>query len=398
MRKLDSIEEEMKALLYNFWITKDENPNLYYQIKNKQNAIKDFISKNLGSNLIIHDRFVKLEKIPTVIKTNNKLNKFDTVLEYVILLIILLFLEDKTRGEYFVLSDLIEYVKNTAITLELNHIPNWNNTQDRKSLTNVIRILEELNIIKVKDASKISFIESKDAEVLYESKGLSNYLMRLFDEDISELATSEDFIKNEFISQDEAKGDVRRYKVFRNILYTPAVSSKDLTANELDYIKKNRNYIKNEISKNLNMEAEITHNLVILYDEENSFEKDNFPNTKKITDIVLMINDKILQDINAGKIVLNNLEIAIISEDYFKNIIREIKINKVLYIGKTLLKENEKNFYGTILDYMQKYNIIEKNKNEIIIYPTVARLVGKTRELNINKTEQMTLLGGNNEL
>lgn len=393
---MDNIEKEMKALLYNFWITKEDNKELYYQIKNKQNLIKDFISKNLGSNLIIHDQFIKLEKIPTIIKQNNKLANFDTILDYVILQIMLMFLEDKTKGDYFILSDLIEYVKNSAITLELNHIPDWNKTHDRKSLSNVILLLEELKIIKVKDTGKISFIESKEAEALYETLGTSNYLMRLFDEEITKLKTPLDFIKNEFVKQDEEKGDIRRYKVFRNILYTPSVSSKDLTMNELDYIKKNRNYIKNEIDKNINMEVEITHNLAILYDEESNNEKDNFPNTKKLTDIVLMINNYLLKEIEEERIILDSNEVATISESYFENIIKEIKVKKASYIGKTLLKETDKKFYNMILEYMEKYNFIEKVGKEIIIYPNVSRLVGITKEIEDNK-EQMTLLGGSYE-
>lgn len=46
------IKKEMEALLYNFWITKEDNPDLYYKIKSSQNRLKDFIIKNLGSNLI----------------------------------------------------------------------------------------------------------------------------------------------------------------------------------------------------------------------------------------------------------------------------------------------------------------------------------------------------------
>lgn len=394
----NSIEKEMKALLYNFWITKDKDKDLYYQIKSKQNKIKDFISKNLGSNLIIHDRFIKLEKIPTIPKTNAKLKGFTSVLDYVILTIMLLFLEDKTRGDYFILSDLIEYIKNTSITLELNHIPNWNKVQDRKSLSNVISLLEELQIIKTKDSSKVSFIDSIEAEVLYESLGTSNYLMRMFDNEINELKNEEDFIKNEFVSQDEKKGDIRRYKVFRNILYTPSVSSKDITTNELDYIKKNRNYIKAEIDKNLNMTVEITHNLALLYDEDNNTEKDNFPNNKKLTEIVLMVNEKILKEINNNKIVLDNLEIATVKEDYFENIIKEIKKTKAPYLGKTILRETDKKFYEMILEYMEKYNFIEKNNSEIIIYPTISRLIGQTKELKKENITQTSLFGGSNEL
>ncbi len=395
---MDNIEKEMRALLYDFWVTKDENKELYYQIKNNQNKVKSFISKNLGSNLIIHDRFIKLEKIPTVIKSNAKLNNFDTVLDYVILSTVLLFLEDKTRGDYFILSDLIEYAKNTMVTLELNHIPDWNKMQDRKSLSTVIKFLEELQIIKLKDEGKTSFIESKEAEALYETLGTSNYLMRMFDEDISEFEKPEDFIKSEFSSQSEEKGDIRRYKVFRNIIYTPALSSKDMTISELDYIKKNRNYIKNEIDKNLNMSVEITHNLALLYDEENTTEKNNFPNTKKLTEIVLMVNTRILKDIQDGKIPLDSNEVATVNEAYFENIIKELKKANAPYIGKTLLKENEKKFYSMIINYMEKYNMIEKEENQIIIYPVISRLIGKTKDIDLEKETQMSLLGGNNEL
>ena len=392
------IEKEIKSLLYNFWIMKDTDRDLYYQIKSNQSPIKNFISKNLGSNLIIHDRFIKLEKIPTVIKTNGGISNFTSVLEYVILMIMLLFLEDKTRGDYFILSDLIEYVKNTSITLELNHIPDWNKVQDRRCLSNVILFLEELEVIRLKDAGKVSFIENKDAEMLYESLGTSNYLMRMFDDNINDLTAPEDFIKNEFIIQDEDKGDIRRYKVFRNILYTPAVSSRDISLNELDYIKKNRNYIKSEIDKNLNMEVEITHNLTILYDEESNNEKNNFPNSKKLTEIVLMINDRLLQEINNGKIMLDDFETAIIKEDYFTSIIRDIKRTKASYIGKTLLKETDRRFYEIVLEYMQKYNFIEKIGDEIVIYPTISRIIGKTKDNNDEKTTQMNLFGGNDEL
>lgn len=398
MRMNSNIEAEMRALLYNFWITKDSNKELYYQIKNKQNMIKDFVSKNLGSNLIIHDRFIKLEKIPTIIKANSGLSNFTSVLEYVILSIMLLFLEDKTRGDYFVLSNLIEYVKNTAVALELNHVPDWNKVQDRRCLSNVITFLEDLQIIKIKDYSKISFIESRDAEVLYESLGVSNYLMRMFDDNINELKEPDDFIKNEFAIQNMDKGDIRRYKVFRNILYTPAVFSQDLSTSELDYIKKNRNYIKSEIDKNLDMEVEITHNMALLCDSEDSNEKDNFPNNKKLTEIVLMINDRLLQEINSGNIIINQYEVAIIKEDYFVGIIMDIKKSKSSYIGKTMMRENDRRFYDMVLEYMEKYNIVEKRNDEIMIYPTVARIVGKTKNIESDRVEQISLFGGSDEL
>jgi len=394
----NEINKEMKELLYNFWIVKDEDPDMYYQIKYNQNKVKDFVAKNLGSNLIIHDRFIKLEKIPSIIKHNSGIEGFTGILDYVMLSLFLMFLEDKTRGDRFVLTELIDYIKNTSITLELDHVPDWNKSQDRRSLINVIKFLIEISVIKVRDETKISFAESREAEALYEVSGISNYVMRLFDNEINSISTPEDFIRNEFSTQDEGKGDVRRYRNFRNILYTPAVSSKDLTITDLDYIKKNRQYIKNEISKKLDMEVEITHNMAILFDDTNSIEKDNFPNTKKITEIVLMINTKILEDINKGKLLLDNYETVTVKESYLETLITDIREEKRPYISKTYLDLTKEKFYEAVLEYMEKYNIVSKENDNITIYPVLGRMIGKTLEIKDDSEKQISLFGGNNEL
>ena len=55
-----------------------------------------------------------------------------------------------------------------------------------------------------------------------------------------------------------------------------------------------------------------------------------------------MVNEKILEEINNNKIMLDNYEIASVKEDYFENIIKEIKRTKAPYVGKTLLRETDK--------------------------------------------------------
>ena len=101
--KLDnSLIDNFRDLLYNFWIVKDENEELYYKNKYNQNKIKYFVSKNLGSNLIVHNRFIKLEKIPSYTKGGEGIEGFNNVIDYVMLYLILLFLEDKARGDLFI--------------------------------------------------------------------------------------------------------------------------------------------------------------------------------------------------------------------------------------------------------------------------------------------------------
>jgi len=392
--KLD-IKKEMEALLYNFWITKDENQELYYKIKANQNRLKDFIIKNLGNNLIIHDRFIKLEKVPTLPKKNTGIETFTSNLDYVILMIILIFLEDKARGDRFVLSDLVEYIKNTTVTLELDNIPDWNLISHRRSFSNAMKFLIDISAIKIKDEEKISFTESKDADALYESMGISNYIMRLFDNEIYNITEPKEFLRNEFLTQNEEKGDIRRYKVFRNILFTPSVFMAELTPNEIDYIRKNRLYIKNEIENNLELDTEITYNTAIVFDDVNSTEKDNFPNNKKITEVVLMVNAKILEDIDNNVLTYDDYEVITVNEGYLENIIREIKTDKKPYLSKYYKDLSNEKFYEEILEYMISYNFVNKVNDKIIIYPSVAKMIGITKEINENT--QIDLFGGNYE-
>jgi len=392
--KLD-IKKEMEALLYNFWITKDENQELYYKIKANQNRLKDFIIKNLGNNLIIHDRFIKLEKVPTLPKKNTGIETFTSNLDYVILMIILIFLEDKARGDRFVLSDLVEYIKNTTVTLELDNIPDWNLISHRRSFSNAMKFLIDISAIKIKDEEKISFTESKDADALYESMGISNYIMRLFDNEIYNITEPKEFLRNEFLTQNEEKGDIRRYKVFRNILFTPSVFMAELTPNEIDYIRKNRLYIKNEIENNLELDTEITYNTAIVFDDVNSTEKDNFPNNKKITEVVLMVNAKILEDIDNNVLTYDDYEVITVNEGYLENIIREIKTDKKPYLSKYYKDLSNEKFYEEILEYMISYNFVNKVNDKIIIYPSVAKMIGITKEINENT--QIDLFGGSYE-
>ena len=388
----NNIVDNFRDLLYNFWIVKDGNEEIYYKIKYNQNKIKDFVSKNLGSNLIIHNRFIKLEKIPSYLVASEGINTFNNVEDYIFLALILLYLEDKARGDLFVLTDLIDYVKNTSITLELNHIPDWSLKKDRKGIDAAINFLVNLSAIKVKDRDKVSFVDNRESQALYEVTGISNYIMRLFDTSITDITDINDFLKLEFQNQDEEKGDVRRYKVFRNMLYLPSTSTKSITSSEIDYIKKNRNYIKNEISSKLDMEVEITNNLTLLYDDTSSTMKDNFPNNKKITEIVLMVNKEILDDIKNGKIILDNYECASVDISYLKMIIKRIKNEKIPYIGKTLEKETFDMFYKEVVNYMCMYNFISIDGDLVTINPTISRMVGITKELD--KSMQMDIFGG----
>ena len=386
---MDNITTYLRALLNNFWILKEEEPSLYYEIKKNQNKIRDFLIKNLGSRLIVHDRFIKLEKLPSTKIEGVGIPNFSDSLDYILLCMILLFLEDKTRGEVFILSAISEYVKNTCVTLELEHIPDWNIRKDRRSFTRVMDYLREIGVIKVKDEETVSFQENQNAQVLYEATGLSNYVMRLFTNDIFEYQNIEDFLKDEWIYQNEEKGSIRRYRVYRNLLYTPVLYRKEVEITDYDYIKKLRGHMKEEFDE-LGYELEVTRNMAFLY-EENNNQKENFPNNKKISDIVLMVNKRLYDMILQEEILLDEYEVGRISKESFEMILQDIRLKDATYLNKYFLGLPFSKFQEEILSYMKEYNFLKEDKDGYSIFPSIARFNAK---LEKDENNQLELFGG----
>lgn len=387
---MDTYTKELEYLLNNYWCVKEQNHKEYFKIKNNLDYYKDFIQSKLGSRLIVNDRFIKLEKIPSVPKSYMGISNFSDPLEYVILCIILLFLEDKPKLEQFILSNLIEFITNTATTLEIDNVPNWNIFHHRKCLLNVINHLKELNIIKVVEEEN-NFTEDIKAEALYETTGLSNYYVREFKNNILEYKELNDYVMDEFNNQNENLGDVRRYRVYRHLLYSLASYTEDLTEFEVDYLKRFRGNINQELGKYTSAELELTKNMSLLLYEPETREKFDFPNNKAISDIALLVNDKIVSKVESQELTLNSDETITIKKEHLSRIIKETRQDYSEYFSKNYKEMPTPNFIQEVLSYLKEYDFIREEGFDYKIYPSVSKFIGYIPK---EEKEQLDLFGG----
>lgn len=387
---MDTHTKELEYLLNNYWCIKEQDPALYFKIKNNLDYYKDFIQTKLGSKLIVNDRFIKLEKVPAVPKSYMGVPTFTDKMHYTILFIILLFLEDKPKLEQFILSNLIDFITNTATTLELDSVPNWNILHHRKCLVTVINHLKELNIIKVVEETSV-FTEDTKAEALYETTGLSNYYVREFKNNILEYENINDYTNDEFKNQSENIGDVRRYKVYRHLIYSLVAYTEDLTEFEIDYLRKFRSNINNEISKYTLSDLELTKNMAVLMFDPESHEKFDFPSSKAISDIVLLVNNNILKKVNDEKLILNQDETITISRENLSRIIKETKEEYGEFFSKYYKEMIQSSFIKEVIDYLKEYDFIREYEYGYKVYPMTSKLIGYIPK---DAIEQLNLFGG----
>ncbi len=367
--------KELTYLLNNCWCVKESEPETYFNIKNNLDKYKEFINEKLGSRLIVNDRFIKLEKIPSMPKSYMGIPGFKDKLEYILLFIILIFLEDKPKFEQFILSNLIDFIANTATTLKLDNTPDWNILHHRKCLANVMMHLEELNIIKVVEETG-AFTEDSHAEGLYETTGISNYYVREFKNNILEYTSLDDYINDEFMNQDVDSGIVRRYHVYRHLVYSLATYKEDLTESEMDYLKRFRGNIKSEISKYCNLELELTKNMAITLAESDIREKNYFPNNKAISDIVLLVNKSILDKVEESIFTLESDEVILIAKEELERIIKEVRTQNLDYFSKYYRVMPINSFIKEVKDYMLSYDFIREYEHGLKICPAVSKFAG----------------------
>ena len=158
---------EITPLVEQYWICREQNTELYNKVKRDIPRFQKFVREQLGWKLLNHEQFLKLEKIPAHAESFMGIQEFQEIRDYVILCIVLMFLEDKEEQEQFLLSELIDYV---GMQLRKWMEVDWNSFSQRKSLVRVLQYGENLGMLRVYEGNSQLLRQEVGQEVLYENK------------------------------------------------------------------------------------------------------------------------------------------------------------------------------------------------------------------------------------
>lgn len=360
------------SLLENYIILKSNNRELYYDIVDNIDYYREFINDILSYNLIIKDDFIKLEKIPTQPESWMGIENFTDKKEYIFFLLILVYLEDKNKEEQFILSNITEYIEHNYPDEKIE----WTVFRNRKSLITVLKYCLELGIIKKNDGDEEDFSKSESTEVLYESTGISKYIVRRFNREIHEYETYSDLLEDAWEGLGTDKGTIRKNRVFRDILLCPIVY-KDENKSDYEYIKNYRSYIKNTFEKYLGWNVHIHKNGTLAVLSNGNEIKDTFPNQKGESTAVLFINKKIKSMIENGELEVNQNDTVIITEEKFEDIVLKVRDEEGHGFTKTLREAPNDKFINSVKTFMKEYYMIRIKEGYIELMPLIGKVTGK---------------------
>lgn len=367
--------KELELLLDHYWVVKDDDKDVFYRVKDSIPEFKSFLNEKLGYGIIINQHLIKLEKIPGSAESFMGIQEFNHPREYVLLCLLLMFLEDRSRDEQFVLSEITEFIAGNNIGKEKI---DWTQYSHRKHFIKVLRFAQTLGLMKVNDGDDQKFAYHDDAEVLYESTGLSRYFVRHFTADIMDFANYQDMENAEWGDLNADRGVIRRQRVYRKLLMEPVVYSQGAEDVDYDYIKKQRGLLETDFLKYLEYSLHVHKNGAMLVVPAEKNIQDGFPNTKAICDIALLLVAQIRESLSEKKLQLNPAGGITLSRVAFDERVALLKEKTGSNWSKEFREMSPVGLAEKLVDYLEEFKMLRQlyDGREIEILPLAGKLMG----------------------
>ena len=366
--------KELEMLLKQRWILKSDQKEQYYRIRDGIGEVRKFASDKLGCQIIENSLLVKMEKVPVKPEAFMGIQEFSSKEEYAFLCILLMFLEDKDAQEQFILSQLTEYiVANTP-----GEVVDWTMYTHRRRLIKVLRYAVTEGILRITDGSEEAFMDDMAGEVLYENTGASRYFMRNFTHDIMAYTKPEDFGESDWFEMDEDRGFARRHRVYRQLLFEPAMYRANCSEEDFEYLKYYGGRLREDLEKNFDCQVHIHKGSAFFLNGEDCRMGETFPGNNVLSDILLLCLAEIQQHIQKGFWKRQTNEIYVVSEVEFQKILSEVKQKYRSGFTKNYREMPQGEFVKIVEETMERWMFIQKRplEHQVFILPACGKLKG----------------------
>lgn len=368
----------VQSLLNRPWVLKQEQPVLFQQIKDHYEVLREWFYERLGFPLIVTRNFIKVEKIPGTYQPWMGINEFLMPRDYGLFTYGLWYLEGKGEAEQFLLSQMVEEIKEHLLTMDVTI--DWTLYEHRLSMMRALRKLKQLNILIAVDGDEGDWAQQGgDNNVLYECSSMARYVLRRFPKELMAYQDIDALSEREEAETPEAEIAQRRQRVYRRLVQEPMVYDWEWTEEERHYLLTQRRSIIEHMDEMLNLEGRRYQEGLLFFDPEVSAEGDLFPTLSVISDLVIlmagevrrrMTRDKPLYDFDEwGRIHLTvtDLEAVMMAlrekyKDYWSKEYRMMSLHELV---------------RRVISHLQEWNLgTQVNSDEILLFPALGRWNG----------------------
>ncbi|MFT9600122.1 TIGR02678 family protein [Mesobacillus sp.] len=360
----------MDLLFNHYWILRSEQPEWYQLVREREKVLRRYINEKFGLRLIVHQHFIKLEKIPVEPERWMGIQEFQESMDYAVFCCALSFLEGKSVDEQFLLSELSQEIQaDFPGELPLD----WTLYTHRKSLIRAIKVLIDFQLIRTIDGDISRYDHNEEQEVLYEATVYSRYFMRTYPDDFTSYRYWEELLNEDWKLNQE---DERRKRVYRKLFFSPGLHRIDMQDPDFIYIRNFRNRLSEDIESHSGYKLHVYKNTAFLSTDESRQYQNLYPDAKASTDLILQFS-KHLHDYPEKYIPKENGEI-VLTEGEMDAMILELRSQFERGWSKYFREKGNSAIRNEILEAMKDWMMaeVEKDSSLIKIKPLLGVLAG----------------------
>lgn len=364
---------EIRFLLDRFWIIKNQDKQLFFDIKRVLPQYHRFINELLGWNLVVNESIIKLEKVPPRSMAWMGIEDFIETMDYCLLCTLLLYLEDLDDGEQFLLSSLTTAIEIYAAE---SYPVDWTRYTHRKSMVRVLQYAQNNGLLVVYDGNSEGFGNSRDQEVLYENTGLSRHFPVHFGRDVSECRTVEDFEAFSWEGDGE-RGRQRINRVYRQLTLSPALYWSEGDQADYEYVKNQRQWLAKYLDEALGGELQIHKNgAFFVFNEESRFGAYH-PRELALSDVALILCAQIRDQVERSMIFRREDDMVILTHREFRQLVAACRAGSGSGWSRQLRELSEDKLCRELLTYMEGWMLTEDREDYILICPATGKWIGR---------------------
>jgi len=364
----DKAIQGLDYLFQYYWILRKEQPEIYRLIREREKVLRRYIDDKFGMRLIIHQHFIKLEKIPVQPERWMGIQDFQETMDYIIFCCALAFLEGKAVDEQFLLSEVCEEIRlNCPEAFEVD----WTLYSHRKSLIRVMKVLVDFRLIHTIDGDVSRFDYHEEEEVLYEATIYSRYFMRSYPEEFTGYTNWQQLLQDDWKYNTE---DERRKRVYRRLFMSPGLNRIDQGDPDFLYIRNYRNRLSEDIEKHSEYKLHVFKNTALLSLTEGKQYQSLFPNSKAVTDLILQLSNYLHNNLDRYP-PQENGEI-ILTEGQLTGIIDDLRIKYGQGWTKYFRDKSSMAIRIELVKALQDWLMAEQRQSFIMMKPLLGILVG----------------------
>lgn len=360
------------------WITKQEEPELFAQIRSQYQELRDWFGEYCGFALLLTRQFAKLEKIPGQAQTWMGFENFSEARDYALFTYCLWYLEGKNEMDQFLLTDMVEEIREYLAGQDV--FLDWTLYTHRLSMARALKQLKALGALVAVDGDESEWARvGHERNVLYESSYLTRYVLRRFPRDLTTYDSLTALEAGTYSDSPEGRLKKRRHQVYRRFLQEPAVYDWQWSEDERYYVRTQRHTILENLLNFAGLEGQRYREALLFYYPEASGEMYLFPTGRGVSDLCLLLAGelrRLLSRPESGLYVEEDGRIGLTMAE-LEIIILRLKEKHRMFWGRQHRQARGGELAEEVLDHLEEWGLAGRGEGgQVWVYAALARWNG----------------------